>query len=435
MRSYKDMPLWKNVKENEWNDWKWQLKNRVTTVDQLRQIVNLTPEEEAGVHESLKVLRMAITPYWASLMDPDDPHDPIRMQAVPTIKELDFSASDMEDPLFEDIDSPVHGLTHRYPDKILFLITDQCGMYCRHCTRRRLAGQNDAERGQNDLDAAIKYIEAHHQIRDVLLSGGDCLISSDDRLEHIISRLQALPHVDIVRLGSRTPAVLPQRITPELCNMLKKHHPIWLNTHFNHPKEITEESKHAVEMLADAGIPVGNQSVLLKGINDCPTIMKKLCQDLVKIRCRPYYFYQCDLSRGIEHFRTSVAKGIEIMEALRGHTSGYAVPMFIVDAPGGGGKVPVMPTYLVSMSDKRVILRNYEGGTFQYPEPKDRVSICPPNCRMCKDYPEIESKEGVSGVLSGRKFCLIPEGNARVARRKEFGKKTPEILDCSSNRE
>lgn len=422
MRPYREIPLWKNVTEKEWNDWKWQFRNRVTTVDQLKEIINLTPEEEAGVQKSLKVLRMAITPYWATLMDPDDPHDPIRMQAVPTIKEIDFSTSDMEDPLFEDIDSPVHGLTHRYPDKVLFLITDQCGMYCRHCTRRRFAGHTDKEKSAESVDAAIKYIKEHEEIRDVLLSGGDCLISSDERLESIIARLQAIDHVEIVRLGSRAPVTLPQRITPELCNMLKKHHPIWLNTHFNHPKEITPESKRAVEMLADAGIPVGNQSVLLKGINDCPTIMKKLVHELVKIRCRPYYLYQCDLSKGIEHFRTSVAKGIEIMEALRGHTSGFAVPMFIVDAPGGGGKIPVTPNYLISMSDKRVILRNYEGGTFQYPEPKDHESVCPPTCRLCKDYKGIESTEGVAGVLSGKKFCLIPEGNARVARRAKYSK-------------
>jgi lysine 2,3-aminomutase len=422
MRPYREIPLWKNVTEKEWNDWKWQFRNRVTTVDQLKEIINLTPEEEAGVQKSLKVLRMAITPYWATLMDPDDPHDPIRMQAVPTIKEIDFSTSDMEDPLFEDIDSPVHGLTHRYPDKVLFLITDQCGMYCRHCTRRRFAGHTDKEKSAESVDAAIKYIKEHEEIRDVLLSGGDCLISSDERLESIIARLQAIDHVEIVRLGSRAPVTLPQRITPELCNMLKKHHPIWLNTHFNHPKEITPESKRAVEMLADAGIPVGNQSVLLKGINDCPTIMKKLVHELVKIRCRPYYVYQCDLSKGIEHFRTSVAKGIEIMEALRGHTSGFAVPMFIVDAPGGGGKIPVTPNYLISMSDKRVILRNYEGGTFQYLEPKDRESVCPPTCRLCKDYKGIESTEGVAGVLSGKKFCLIPEGNARAARRAKYSK-------------
>jgi lysine 2,3-aminomutase len=424
MRRYTDIAPWKDVTPDEWNDWKWQIRNRVTELDQLKLVVDLTPEEEEGVRESLKILRMAITPYYASQMDPTDPHCPVRKQAVPTASEVDFSESDMDDPLFEDVDSPVHGLTHRYPDKVLFLITDQCGMYCRHCTRRRLAGQTDQERDKKATDAVIKYIEEHDEIRDVLLSGGDPLLVSDKKLDDIISRLQNIDHVDIVRIGSRAPCTLPQRITPELCDMLKKHHPIWLNTHFNHPKEITPESKRAVEMLADAGIPVGNQSVLLKGVNDCPTIMKKLVQDLVKIRCRPYYFYQCDMSKGIEHFRTSVAKGIEISEALRGHTSGFAVPTFILDAPGGGGKIPLAPQYLISMSDKRVVVRNYEGGTFQYPEPKDRVSVCPPTCKMCEDYSSVESTEGVAGVLAGKKFALVPEGSARAKRREGFkGKK------------
>lgn len=424
MRKYTDISLWEGVRPEEWNDWKWQLRNRVTKVDQLKEVVNLTEAEEEGVRKSLEILRMAITPYYATLMDPDDPHCPVRRQAVPTINEVDFSEADMEDPLFEDVDSPVHGLTHRYPDKVLFLITDQCGMYCRHCTRRRLAGQTDMERDKNSIDAVIKYIEEHGEIRDVLLSGGDPLLVSDEKLDDMITRLQAIEHVDIVRIGSRAPCTLPQRVTPALCDMLKRHHPIWLNTHFNHPKEITPESKGAVEMLADSGVPVGNQSVLLKGVNDCPTIMKKLVQDLVKIRCRPYYFYQCDMSRGIEHFRTSVAKGIEISEALRGHTSGFAFPTFILDAPGGGGKIPLAPQYLVSMSDKRVVVRNYEGGTFQYKEPKDRVSVCPPTCRLCKDYPELESTEGVAGVLAGKKFALVPEGTARAKRREHFVKKT-----------
>lgn len=422
MRSYKDIPLWKDVTKEQWDDWKWQVRNRITTVDQLKQVINLTPAEEEGVHESLKVLRMAITPYFASLMDPDDPNCPVRKQGVPTISELDFKATDMEDPLFEDIDSPVHGLTHRYPDRVLFLVTDMCGMYCRHCTRRRLAGQQDKERPKKDIDAAIKYIADHEEIRDVLLSGGDALLLTDSHLEDIIKRLHEIEHVEVVRIGSRAPCTLPQRITPELCNMLKKYHPMWLNTHFNHPKEITPTSRRAVEMLADAGIPVGNQTVLLKGINDCPTIMKKLVHELVKMRCRPYYYYQCDISRGLEHFRTSVAKGIEIQEALRGHTSGYAVPLFIVDAPGGGGKIPVMPQYIVSMSDKKMVLRNYEGGTFSYPEPKDRISTCPPTCKMCEQYKGIESKEGVAGVLSGEKMCLIPEGSLRAERRKKYKK-------------
>ena len=423
MRSYKGIPLWKKVTQDEWNDWKWQVRNRITTLDQLRQVVNLTPEEEEGVEKSLKILRMGISPYFATLMDPDDPHCPIRMQAVPTVKEIDFKESDMADPLYEDIDSPTPGLTHRYPDRVLFLITDMCGNYCRHCTRRRFAGHVDKARDMGAIDSAIKYIEKHEEIRDVLLSGGDGLLVSDKMLEDIISRLRKIDHVEIVRIGSRAPCTLPQRITPELCEMLKKYHPIWLNTHFNHPKEITPESRKAVEMLADAGVPVGNQSVLLKGINDCPTIMKKLVHELVKIRCRPYYYYQCDISQGLEHFRTSVSKGIEIQEALRGHTSGFAVPAFIVDAPGGGGKIPVSPQYLISMSDKKVILRNYEGGTFSYPEPKERISDCPPTCRMCEDYSSVESKEGVAGVLSGRKMCLVPEGSLRAARRKEYRKK------------
>ena len=423
MRSYKEVSLWKNVTKKEWEDWTWQVRNRVTTVEELKEIVNLTPEEEKGVAQSLKVLRMAISPYFAMLMDPDDPHDPVRMQAIPTIKELDFSASDMEDPLFEDIDSPVHGLTHRYPDRVLFLITDMCANYCRHCTRRRLAGQEDHARDKASIDAAIKYIKEHKEIRDVLLSGGDPLLVSDAFLEDIIKRLKAIDHVEIVRLGSRTPVTLPMRITPELCKMLAKYHPMWLNTHFNHPREITPESKAAVERLADHGIPVGNQTVLLRGINDCPTIMKKLVHELVKIRCRPYYFYQCDLSRGIEHFRTSVEKGLEIAESLRGHTSGFAVPTFILDAPGGGGKIPLAPQYLISMSDKRVVLRNYEGGIFTYPEPKERVSVCPPTCKMCEDYSKVESKEGVAGVLSGHKMCLIPQGTLRENRRKAYAKK------------
>ena len=423
MRSYKEVSLWKNVTKKEWEDWTWQVRNRVTTVEELKEIVNLTPEEEKGVAQSLKVLRMAISPYFAMLMDPNDPHDPVRMQAIPTIKELDFSASDMEDPLFEDIDSPVHGLTHRYPDRVLFLITDMCANYCRHCTRRRLAGQEDHARDKASIDAAIKYIKEHEEIRDVLLSGGDPLLVSDAFLEDIIKRLKAIDHVEIVRLGSRTPVTLPMRITPELCKMLAKYHPMWLNTHFNHPREITPESKAAVERLADHGIPVGNQTVLLRGINDCPTIMKKLVHELVKIRCRPYYFYQCDLSRGIEHFRTSVEKGLEIAESLRGHTSGFAVPTFILDAPGGGGKIPLAPQYLISMSDKRVVLRNYEGGIFTYPEPKERVSVCPPTCKMCDDYSKVESKEGVAGVLSGHKMCLIPQGTLRENRRKAYAKK------------
>lgn len=359
-----------NVSDEEWNDWHWQLKNRIDTVEDLKKYVKLTDEEEKGVRSTLKALRMAITPYYLSLIDPDDPDDPVRKQAVPTAKELCISPEDQLDPLSEDADSPVPGLTHRYPDRVLFLITDMCSMYCRHCTRRRFAGQQDASVPRERIDKALEYIEKTTEVRDVLLSGGDALMVGDKNLEYILKRLRAIPHVEIVRIGSRTPVVLPQRITKELVEMLAKYHPLWLNTHFNHPNEITEESKAACERLANAGIPLGNQSVLLRGINDNALIMKKLVHELVKIRVRPYYIYVCDLSQGISHFRTPVSKGIEIIESLRGHTSGYCVPTFVVDAPGGGGKIPVMPNYVISQSPRRVVLRNYEGVITTYTEPE-----------------------------------------------------------------
>ena len=345
------------VTDQQWNDWHWQVKNRIETVDELKKYIKLTAEEEEGIRESLKTLRMAITPYYLTLIDPENPHCPIRKQAIPTVEELKRSPADLEDPLHEDSDSPVPGLTHRYPDRVLFLITDMCSMYCRHCTRRRFAGQHDCATPEKQIDDCIDYIARTPQVRDVLLSGGDALLVSDEKLEYIISRLRAIPHVEIIRIGSRTPVVLPQRITPELVNMLKKYHPIWLNTHFNHPNEVTPESKQACARLADAGIPLGNQSVLLRGVNDCTHIMKKLVHELVKMRVRPYYIYICDLSLGIGHFRTPVSKGIEIIENLRGHTSGYAVPTFVVDAPGGGGKIPVMPNYVISQAPNRVVLR------------------------------------------------------------------------------
>lgn len=369
MRHYTEIEMWKNVTEAEWDSWEWQVRNRITTLDQLKKVVNLTEKEEEGVTKTLQLLRMGITPYYALLMDKEDPKCPVRMQAVPTIYETHQCSADMDDPLHEDGDSPVPGITHRYPDRVLFLITDMCSMYCRHCTRRRFAGHNDGGVPRDRIDAAIDYIAKTPVVRDVLLSGGDALLVSDDLLEYIISKLRAIPHVEIIRIGSRTPVVCPQRITPELVNMLKKYHPIWLNTHFNHSKEITPETKKACALMADAGIPLGNQSVLLKGINDSVHIMRDLVHDLVMMRVRPYYIYQCDLSMGIEHFRTPVSKGIEIIEGLRGHTSGYCIPTFVVDAPGGGGKIPVMPQYMISQSPEKVILRNYEGVITTYTQP------------------------------------------------------------------
>ena len=338
IRNWKDIPLFKDVTEEQWNDWHWQVENRLSTLEDICAVVNLTEEEKEDIAKVIGGFRVGITPYYASLMDPDDPQCPVRMQAVPTLAEMHRSDADDADPLHEDADSPAPGLTHRYPDRVLFLITDQCSMYCRHCTRRRLAGETDGARSREDIDACIAYIARTPQVRDVLLSGGDALCVEDETLEYIISELRKIPHVEIVRIGSRTPVVMPQRITDDLVNMLKKYHPIWLNTHFNNVKELTPEAAEACRKLADAGIPLGNQTVLLRGVNDCKHKMRELMHELVKNRVRPYYIYQCDLSIGIEHFRTTVSKGIEIIEGLRGHTSGYAVPTFVVDAPGGGGK-------------------------------------------------------------------------------------------------
>ena len=400
-----------NVSDADWNNWKWQVANRIETVEELKKYITLQPGEEEAIRESLKTIRMAITPYYLSLIDNNDPNSPIRKQAVPSINELHKSEADLDDPLHEDSDSPVPGLTHRYPDRVLFLITDMCSMYCRHCTRRRFAGQHDAAVPMERIDKCIDYIARTPQVRDVLLSGGVALLVSDSTLEYIIQKLRAIPHVEIIRIGTRTPVVMPQRITPELVNMLKKYHPIWLNTHFNHSDEVTEESRQACARLADAGIPLGNQSVLLRGVNDCPHIMKELVHNLVKMRVRPYYIYQCDLSTGIEHFRTPVSKGIEIIENLRGHTSGYAVPTFVVDAPGGGGKIPVAPNYVISESPKRVILRNYEGVITTYTQPQDYKDEC--HCPTCR-----QNKEGVASLLDGKQLSLEPKDLSRNKRNK-----------------
>ena len=403
--------LFPEVSDEQWNDWKWQVKHRIETLEELKKHIPLTLEEEAGVKESLKTLRMAITPYYLTLIDPSDPHCPVRKQAIPTGSETYQSAADLLDPLHEDEDSPVPGLTHRYPDRVLLLITDMCSMYCRHCTRRRFAGHKDGETSSDNVQKAIDYIARTPQVRDVLLSGGDALMVSDARLESIIQRLRAIPHVEIIRIGSRVPVVCPQRITDDLVNMLKKYHPIWLNTHFNHPNEVTPEAMEACAKMANAGIPLGNQSVLLRGVNDCVNIMKNLAHCLVKMRVRPYYIYQCDLSMGLEHFRTPVSKGIEIIEGLRGHTSGYAVPTFVVDAPGGGGKTPVMPAYVISQSPGRVVLRNFEGVITTYTEPTDYKNEC--NCKYCKERKEVE---GVAKLLAGKELAIEPEKLARKER-------------------
>jgi lysine 2,3-aminomutase len=419
--------MFPDVTDEQWNDWKWQVKNRIETLDELKKYVSLTTEEEEGVKQTLKTLRMAITPYYLSLINPDDPCDPIRRQCIPTGAETHQAAADLLDPLHEDEDSPTPGLTHRYPDRVLLLITDMCSMYCRHCTRRRFAGQTDNECGLDRIEKALEYIRNTPTVRDVLLSGGDALMVSDKRLEYIISELRKIPHVEIVRLGTRTPVVCPQRITPELCDMLKKYHPIWINTHFNHPNEVTPESSRACEMLANAGIPLGNQSVLLRGVNDCVHVMKKLVHEIVKIRVRPYYIYQCDLSMGLEHFRTPVSKGIEIIEGLRGHTSGYCVPTFVVDAPGGGGKTPVMPQYIISQAPGRVVLRNFEGVITTYTEPTDYHSECNcPECQAARAKEQVAADKAVDGVISlleGERMNIEPRALKRHERNEVRNKK------------
>ncbi len=368
-RDYQQISLYKDVNPLDWEDWRWQMRNRITKLEQVAQVVNLTPEEKEGIQNAKGRMAMAITPYWATLLDPDDPNCPMRRQSIPTQNEFHISPYEMADPCGEDTDSPAPHLVHRYPDRVLLLSTESCAMYCRHCTRRRLVGQEEkADNSLNRWDAAIEYIRANKKIRDVLISGGDPLTLEDEALEELIKKLRSIPHLEFLRLGTRIPVTLPQRITEKLVSMLKKYSPMWISIHFNHPKEITRRTKIACEMLADAGIPLGSQTVLLKGINDRPSTMRRLVHELLKIRVRPYYIYQCDLVRGTQHFRTPVEAGINIIEKLRGHTTGYGVPTYVIDAPGGGGKIPINPNYVVSQTKGKYVLRNYEDKVYTYLE-------------------------------------------------------------------
>jgi lysine 2,3-aminomutase len=366
--AYRRIALWKDVPLEEWETYRWQMANRIQTVEHLRQVIRLTPSEEHAVTRKSGRFIMGIPPYWAVLMDPDDPTCPIRRQAVPVEEEYKLSPNDMIDPLAEDSHMPVPGLVHRYPDRVLLLVVEVCSMYCRFCTRSRVVGTSAGFSRPANIDQAIEYIKAHRKIRDVLISGGDPLTLSDERLDDVLTKLKAIPHVEFVRIGTRNPVTLPYRVTASLCAMLKTHTPVWMSLHFNHPKEVTDPVKKACGMLADSGVPLGSQTVLLKGINDRPAIMKKLVHELLKIRVRPYYIYQCDPVKGTAHFRTPVGAGIQIIEKLRGHTTGYAVPTFVVDGPGGGGKIPLMPNYVVSVKDGVWTLRNYAGKLFTYTE-------------------------------------------------------------------
>lgn len=360
---------WAHVPDSDWNSWQWQMKNRITTLATLQKLMpTLTPEEYAGVQLANTKLAMGITPYFFSLIDPADENCPIRLQMIPRVEETVTAPWEMSDPCGEDGHSPVPGLVHRYPDRVLFLVTDRCASYCRYCTRSRLVSNATGYDFHPEFDRQIDYIARTPSIRDVLLSGGDPLLFSDEKLEYLLSRLRAIPHIEFLRIGTRIPVFLPQRITPELCAMLRQFHPLFISIHSNHPRELTTEVRDALGRLADAGIPLGNQSVLLKGVNDDATVMKAQVQKLLMCRVRPYYIYQCDLIAGSSHLRASVRKGLEIMESLRGHTTGYAVPQFVIDAPGGGGKVPINPEYVLSRNGDRVLFRNFEGKIFEYPE-------------------------------------------------------------------
>jgi lysine 2,3-aminomutase len=403
----KRAPYYADIPDEKWNNWRWQLSNRINTVEEFEKVLPLTESERRAL-SATNLFRVDITPYFISLIDPNDPLDPIRKQVVPTDKELTPFSSMMEDSLAEDRDSPVPGLVHRYPDRVLMLVTTQCASYCRYCTRSRIVGDPSATFSRAEFEMQIEYLKRTPQVRDVLLSGGDPLVLAPKILEEILSRLRQIEHIEIVRIGSRVPVFLPMRVTDELCDMLQKYHPLWLNIHVNHSNEISAELAEACDRLTRAGIPLGNQAVLMAGINDNVHIQRQLVQDLVRIRVRPYYLYQCDLVEGAGHFRTPVAKGIEIMEGLRGHTSGYAVHQFIVDGPGGGGKIPVTPNYVLSMSDHRIILRNYEGYVTTYEEPTDYT---PAMAAKYKGEKRLEpGQSGVTGLLDGEQMFIKPEG-------------------------
>jgi len=411
----KDRSIWRDISPEQWNDWHWQLRNRITTAEDLARFLLITPREQLTVERALNLFRFSVTPYYASLIAPDDPDCPIRLQAIPGEGELQMESFDIEDPLNEEGDRVAPGMTHRYPDRVLWVVMQECAMLCRHCTRKRKVGETPRPISEEHLDQGIAYLREHEEVRDVLLSGGDPLLLSDDRVEHILKRLRReVPSVEVVRIGTRAPVTLPQRITPELVEMLRKYHPVWINTHFNVPREFTPESETALALMADAGIPLGNQSVLLAGVNDCWALMRRLMHKLTANRVRPYYIYQCDLAEGLAHFRTTVAKGIEIIEHLRGHISGLAVPTFVVDAPGGGGKIPVHPNYIVSQHEHKTVLRNFEGCIVAYEEPRDYTGMCSEGhpCPYCREILyDGEETVGVAGLFDDdpEHIALIPQ--------------------------
>ncbi|HSD84561.1 MAG TPA: lysine 2,3-aminomutase [Anaerolineae bacterium] len=409
-------PKWYDVPDEKWFDWRWQLAHRLNSVEELGEVINLTDSEKQALN-ARGLFRVDITPYFASLIDPDDPNCPVRKQVIPTARELEKFESQMEDSLAEDRHSPVPGLVHRYPDRVLFLVTTQCASYCRYCTRSRIVGDPSATFKRAEWDAAIAYLKRTPQVRDVLLSGGDPLTLAPKLLEELLARLREIPHIEIIRIGSRVPVFLPMRVDQEFCDMVQKYHPFWMNIHVNHAREITPELRQACDRLTRAGVPLGNQSVLLAGINDSVNIQRELVHELVKMRVRPYYLYQCDLVEGSGHLRTTVARGIEIIEGLRGHTSGFAVPTFCVDAPGGGGKIPVMPNYVVSQAPGKIVLRNYEGFMTTYTEPLDydphAIDVLDAQARTRLE----PGQRGVVGLLEGERMTIEPAGFGEVHAR------------------
>ncbi|NDJ62993.1 MAG: lysine 2,3-aminomutase [Chloroflexi bacterium] len=410
--------VWAHVSDEDWNSWRWQLANRLNSVDDLARIINLTPEEIEGL-QAQDMFRVDITPYFASLLDPNDPYCPIRRQVLPLGREKQAFTGMMEDSLAEDQHSPVPGLVHRYPDRVLMLLTTQCASYCRYCTRSRIVGDPGVTFSKAEFEQQLDYLRQTPQVRDVLLSGGDPLAVAPRILEYILSSLRAIDHIEIIRIGSRVPVFLPQRVTPELVEMLRQYHPLWMNVHINHAKEITPELSQALARLADAGLPLGNQSVLLAGVNDSVDIQTELSHKLVRNRVRPYYLYQCDLVEGSGHFRTTIAKGIEIIEGMRGHTSGYAIPTYVVDAPGGGGKVPVGPQYIISQAPGKVVLRNYEGFISTYIEPDDYDPHMIEHLDRQVSKPREEpGQRGVSGLLRGEALTIKPAGFDDAHRRR-----------------
>ncbi|HDS15784.1 MAG TPA: lysine 2,3-aminomutase [Proteobacteria bacterium] len=416
------------VDSSKWKNWRWQMKNCIRDLKTFESLlrIKLSQERRQQFLATIKRFPMSITPYYLSLIDTENlDDDPIFKQSFPSPEELVVNHYDMVDPLSEDKDSPAFGITHRYPDRALFLVSNICAMYCRHCTRKRRVGDRNSIPSRLQIEDGLAYLRNTPQIRDVLLSGGDPFLLSDDYLDWILSELRSIKHIEIIRIGTRTPVVLPYRITDSLVAVLKKYHPLWVNTHFNHPRELTDSSRQALARLADGGIPLGNQSVLLAGVNDCPRVMRSLVHKLAYNRVRPYYLYQCDLSEGLSHFRTPTGKGVEIMESLIGHTSGFCVPTYVIDAPGGGGKIPIAPNYLVSWSTNKVVLRNYEGIITTYREPDAyEARFCDRNCEDCKLLLSLEDADeckavGIEKLLADldKTISLVPTGNDRYKRR------------------